>query len=55
MTQTMVRLIVQSPPALKPWRCPSCGGMLARMHLTPGSVVEIKCHRCNALVTKEAA
>jgi phage FluMu protein Com len=29
--------------------------MLARLRLAPGSVVEIKCPRCNAMATKEAA
>lgn len=40
---------------LVPWRCPSCGGLLARMRLSPGSVVEIKCARCGVLAAKEAA
>jgi len=42
------------PPPLIAWRCPKCSTMLARLRLSPGSVVEIKCYRCNALV-KEAA
>lgn len=36
------------------WRCPKCGTMLAKLRLTPGSLVEIKCAKCNTLV-KEAA
>ena len=60
---------IQSPPTridhirsdadavkrLVPWRCPSCGSMLARIALEPGSVIEIKCARCNAVAIKEAA
>lgn len=38
-----------------PWRCPSCGTMLAKIALSPGSVVEIKCPRCRVMATKEAA
>jgi LSD1 subclass zinc finger protein len=29
--------------------------MLAKMRLSPGSVVEIKCAKCNTMATKEAA
>ncbi len=39
---------------LRPFRCPRCNALLAKLRLTPGSVVEIKCGRCSTLV-KEAA
>ena len=55
MTAAAVRVIVQTEPALRPWRCPRCNAMLARLALRPGSVVEIKCARCNAVAIKEAA
>ena len=42
-------------PILIPWRCPSCNTILAKVSLRPGSVIEIKCPRCNAMATKEAA
>ncbi len=55
----MMTRVEASPPAalladLRPFRCPRCDTLLARIRLTPGSVVEIKCGRCKALV-KEAA
>lgn len=37
------------------WRCPKCGTILAKLRLVQGSVVEIKCARCNTFATKEAA
>ncbi len=43
------------PPRLGEWRCPKCGALLAKVRLSPGSVVEVKCPRCAALVTREAA
>lgn len=46
---------MRAETALRPWRCPSCGGLLAKLHLVPGSTVEIKCHRCNAVTIKEAS
>jgi len=39
---------------LRPFRCPRCGTLLAKLRLTAGSVVEIKCSRCNAMA-KDAA
>ncbi len=40
---------------LKTWRCPKCGTILAKLCLVKGSVVEIKCGRCNAFAVKQAA
>jgi hypothetical protein len=37
------------------WRCPKCNRILARLLLTAGSAVEIKCSICNTLATREAA
>jgi phage FluMu protein Com len=31
-------------------RCWRCSATLAKLRLVDGSVVEIKCHRCNAMV-----
>jgi hypothetical protein len=45
----------QPTPLLIAWRCPKCGRILAKLHLTAGSVVEIKCGSCNNLAVKEAA
>ena len=42
-------------PVLTVWRCPSCGRILAKLKLVPGSIVEIKCGSCNAYAVKEAA
>jgi hypothetical protein len=35
------------------WRCPGCTRILAKLRLSPGSVVEVKCHSCGALITRE--
>lgn len=48
-------IVPPRPPQPAPWRCPRCGGLLAKVYLSPGSILQIKCGRCNALVTKEAA
>lgn len=40
---------------LREWRCPGCGALLAKLVLTPGSVVQIRCGRCKTTATKEAA
>lgn len=37
------------------WRCPKCGTILAKLRLAPGSVIEVKCARCNTLTVREAA
>jgi LSD1 subclass zinc finger protein len=42
-------------PLLTTWRCPKCGRILAKLHLTRGSVVEVKCGSCNTLTIKESA
>ena len=42
-------------PVLTVWRCPSCGTILAKVKLAPGSVIEVKCYRCNQFAVKEAA
>jgi hypothetical protein len=55
-TDRPIRLMAQPPTALLvAWRCPSCNALLAKIHLTAGSVLEIKCARCNTIATKEAA
>lgn len=42
----------ESPPAPPPtpqvWRCWSCGRIIARLVLVPGSLIEVKC-KCSAL------
>jgi hypothetical protein len=48
------RRVAERFGALTHWRCPKCNTLLAALRLMPGSVVEIKCYRCNALV-KECA
>ena len=45
-------MTMSATPELKPWRCPSCQHILARIALEPGSKVVIKC-RCNEISTKE--
>lgn len=47
-------LNLKSPP-LTVWRCPSCGNVLARLDLKPGSVVEVKCRHCKTIVVKQVA
>lgn len=42
-------------PDLEPWKCPSCGRMLAKIRLAPGSVIEIQCKSCKAFAIREAA
>lgn len=37
------------PTPLHAWRCQSCGRLLATLRLMPGSVLQIKCERCNTL------
>ena len=34
-------------PAVEDWRCPHCGALLAKVRLAPGSLVAVKCYRCN--------
>lgn len=29
------------------WRCPKCNRILAKLRLTPGSQIEVKCRSCN--------
>jgi rubrerythrin len=43
------------PKPLDVWRCPSCHTILAKVRLSRGSVVEIKCPRCNSFAVREAA
>jgi hypothetical protein len=51
----------QPPQPLKPrtpldvWRCPKCGKILMKLHLAPGSVVEIECKTCKTYAIREAA
>lgn len=57
MSATQVRPeVVVRPPAvtLYAWRCPCCGTILAKLALAPGSVVEIKCRRCNVTAVRES-
>lgn len=49
-----VLVLIQPEAALREWRCPKCRKLLARLRLAPGSVVEIKCGKCNT-IAKEAA
>jgi hypothetical protein len=42
------------PARLAVWRCPNCGTILAKLALGPGSLVEIKCARCNAFAARSA-
>lgn len=57
MTDSRVRVVEleQRPSALVIWRCPKCGTILAKLYLARGSVVEVKCARCNTFAVKEAA
>lgn len=53
-------MTAQSKPKPKPptdlvaLRCPSCGKLLANVRLTAGAAVEVRCHRCRAIVRREA-
>jgi len=38
---------------LEVWNCPRCGHVLAKLKLTPGSVVQVRCKRCNTFSEKE--
>jgi LSD1 subclass zinc finger protein len=38
-----------APRSLETWRCESCGRIVAKLHLTQGTV-QVKC-RCNAVNT----
>lgn len=38
--------------AMDTWRCRTCGRILAQVHLTPGSMVRIKCGGCNTIGCK---
>jgi hypothetical protein len=55
-------LLVESPPmpvpasaplpsatTLQPVRCTKCARIVALAALAPGSVLELKCHRCRAM------
>ena len=41
--------------ALGEMRCPACGKLLAMVTLPPGSVISIKCTRCDMVLTREVA
>jgi phage FluMu protein Com len=44
-----------SPPVrLEAYRCSVCGSLLARMRLTPGSMIELYCGKCKKHRTVEA-
>lgn len=34
---------------LQQWRCPKCGRILARLLLSAGSVLEIRCSSCHTV------
>ena len=36
---------------LQAWRCSHCNKMLCKLDLMPGSTVELKCPRCEAINT----
>ncbi len=36
-------------PELESWRCTRCGRLLARISLSPGSMVEQPCPRCHTV------
>ena len=40
---------------LTTWRCPTCNNMLAKVALTPGARIEVKCSKCNTYAIREAA
>lgn len=48
--------IEQATPITQPiiqwttWRCPKCNRILARVRLTSGSAVEVKCKHCNQIL-----
>lgn len=41
------------PVRLEAYRCSVCGALLARMRLTPGSVIELYCGKCKKHRTVE--
>ncbi len=45
------RAPVTTAADLETWRCSHCGRILAKVWLIEGSVIEVKCHSCNALST----
>ena len=46
---------VAPPIELTAVRCPKCGRMLAKVSLTPGSIIEIQCKSCGSFYYREAA
>ena len=54
MATRTVKIAAPRPSGLPDWRCHTCGALLARLRLSPGSVVQIKC-KCNAINTLEKA
>lgn len=43
------------PIPLDDVRCPSCGRLVARVRLVPGSAVETYCRHCKRWVLREVA
>lgn len=43
------------PPPLVILRCPTCHNRLADIRLAPGSLVAIKCAKCNTMVERSRA
>lgn len=42
-------MLVATTTELEQWRCQQCQRLLARVSLSAGSSVEIKCRNCNAV------
>lgn len=39
---------------LEPWRCVGCGTLQMELWLGPGSVVRVKCRKCNTVMVRVA-
>lgn len=46
---------LKPPPPLVILRCPTCQNRLADIRLAPGSLVAIKCAKCNTMVERSRA
>lgn len=38
---------------LTPWRCPSCGHLLAEVDMAQGGTLRVKCKNCKQMCTLE--
>ncbi len=54
LTQTATPTRLEAPQWVV-WRCPNCNRILAKVQLSAGSAVEVKCHSCNRVAVREAA